>query len=469
MSEPSFINPPPTTIPYPATLPKVARKNPAYWAKLTSPMPQITEAEHQKVVEFKAHMEEHPIQPGAMERFSDFLLAQFMRVSKGDFKTCRNLLIQSHNFRASFDTDHLSIYDVEEDFGCGFKLAMSNVATQAGRPIFYFDYHFPNGITPQNLLSTLKIFIYFCKVAEDIMEQCGQAPIFLADMNNLTRKDFDPRLEKSLVRLYTEIYPGILGPMLGPNSPWWVRFAMKMLGPWLPKDMVMICEKRQAVTDAIIPPAIAPAPFGQGPGIAEFVAWRKEVEGPRPERRHQLSDAVLRSWNITISLPAREQPALCKGWGFKRTKAGRKWAKYFFLLDDGILFYYKKDKSNIANNGILLEEAVTRTLEEEHAAMERARVTKKSRDCCVVLETLEREYFFSFPSPEIMEQWRTALQSEITRRQEETGVHFGEGRVVMVEDMGLDGAEEEELDAFEEAEAAEVEALEAEIAAAEAE
>ncbi|GCA64809.1 hypothetical protein KIPB_015440, partial [Kipferlia bialata] len=54
-----------------------------------------------------------------------------------------------------------------------------------------------------------------------------------------------------------------------------------------------------------------------------------------------VHERILKQWGIELSCPAKDLEAEVKIIGWKRTKAGRKWQKYYMVLREGILFYYK--------------------------------------------------------------------------------------------------------------------------------
>eukprot|EP00768_Dysnectes_brevis_P006869 gnl/Dysnectes_brevis/5586_a8101_456.p1 GENE.gnl/Dysnectes_brevis/5586_a8101_456~~gnl/Dysnectes_brevis/5586_a8101_456.p1 ORF type:complete len:482 (+),score=176.61 gnl/Dysnectes_brevis/5586_a8101_456:46-1446(+) len=427
-------------------VPKFVKKRRALYDHFVTPsFPPISPEQMAELERFKAYVLENPTF-GPEYDLHDKINLRFLKLAKGDLKKARNLLLQSQHFRRSLNVDNLTIWDVEPILTEGFSAALSDYRDASGRNIFYFSYHFPGGLSdPKTVLNIVVAFVYLCKIVEELMDETNQPPLMIMDCAEMTTKDFDPRLEKSLVRIYEEIFPNSFGPCLCPGAKLWLRVAIRLFSPWIPEGMYFALEKKRELTDFIVPPQAMPKPFGSGADVQQFIAWRKSVE-PRPEVPHRIEDAVLKSWNIKASKPAHKQEdVILKGFGWKRTKAGRKWTKYYFTLDDGICFYYKKKTSTVSNNGLMLEEGRVHTKEEDMAMAKRARVTKFPHDRVLVLATVDREYFFAFPTVEETETWRREIAKEITRRQEVTGISFGAGPIARAADLGVDVLDDDEI------------------------
>ncbi|GIQ91734.1 hypothetical protein KIPB_015111, partial [Kipferlia bialata] len=86
-----------------------------------------------------------------------------------------------------------------------------------GRPVIFFDYHFDGGIAKADILAIVRGFQYFIEYVDRLnpYREC----VFVMDTARLKMADFDPRLEKACLRLYTEFWPMRLGPMAMVHPP----------------------------------------------------------------------------------------------------------------------------------------------------------------------------------------------------------------------------------------------------------
>ncbi|GIQ87124.1 hypothetical protein KIPB_009103, partial [Kipferlia bialata] len=151
------------------------------------------------------------------------------------------------------------------------------------------------------------------------------------------------------------------GPMAIRNMPWYFTLLMKAAASWIPESIMkkLLVIKDVSSLHEALPLSKIPREFGgqSDYDMDAFLRWREEVEGVSSDAppSHKVNMRLLRI--------SHKMEAVRRGFGYKKTRSNR-WKKYYFVLDEGILFYYKNKKARTSNNGIMLETSIVHSGEE---------------------------------------------------------------------------------------------------------
>ncbi|GIQ85891.1 hypothetical protein KIPB_007636, partial [Kipferlia bialata] len=294
--------------------------------------------------------------------------------------------------------------------------------------------------------------------------------VFFMDMKGIKMSNIDMRFEKSSGELVMDFYDyRSSGPMPITHMPWWMRMFMKACAGWIPDGLMdkLLVVKDLKSLETNLPLDRIPKEFG---GLSDFDQeafnrWREEVEGVdrNAPPTHTVDMRLLRAWNLSFNEPAGTIEAVKKGTGYKKTRSNR-WKKYYFVLDEGILFYYKNKKARTSNNGIMMEETLVHSGEEAQSRSIRAKIPAKKRldkngdSKIVVLEVIDREYFFDFVTAQEAQEWAAVMtqsgEDERTKRGTAIEGDFGSAAGMQADigecrDMADLEEEEEDHDAVE--------------------
>ncbi len=314
-----------------------------------------------------------------------FKLTRFCRSQKHKPERTVAALIEYMQFRREWHLNDLRISHVFEAMNCVSIQRLGQ--TKFGNEAIFFSYD------DRNLPGDLELMaacIYVIEAIDcDIAESLAPvAMVGAMDCFNIRR--YNVKLDKMAMQLIYNYYPERLGPVIVTNCGPMFRIAWAMCKPWIPdsfsKQVMALGKHPEKGISTIFDPENVIPRLGGTMEQKDYLRSLYEKEGI-PYGTIEALPVDKRVWLSYYGSDetAKEYQAVWKGFMGKRTRIGR-WTRYYGVLTDDTLFYFKGPNKKMPNNGIPLS----------FCTVCAGAPKKVKRSHTITLETSDRPYYFSF-------------------------------------------------------------------------
>ncbi|KAG9395431.1 PH domain [Carpediemonas membranifera] len=365
----------------------------------------ITDADRASLAELKEYMPKHypshPLEPQYIGPGGDMKLIRFLRRNKHVPQTAR-ALAEYIQWRQEWHVGEISIIHVAHVFEMTRTFRIMTMGdSKLGQPAVYIDYD------DHTMPSDVDLMLACLYCLEDLDIRLADSLSRVACVLKLTSfklHRYNVKMDKMFAKILDLYYPERLGPTAVVEAGLMFRLAWKMVRHWVPADMakfITVMGKDPTPLHAIFDHDAIPKSLGGGfnNDPMEYIKQCCDREGvPYDAREKCPVDTRVMLQYFGSDEIASEYSAVVKGVGSKRTKVTRRWNRYYLVLTNDTLFYFKSSRSTQPNNAISMAFV---------SVEDGGRGSKKHT---LTVTTAERPYYFSFTTAEDKHVWLEALK-----------------------------------------------------------